>query len=53
MQNGTGELEQDTECVFCNFSPPLRKGGGNSRKKTAQPEALQRRSSREAWEHDF
>lgn len=34
MQNGTGELEQDTECVFCNFSPPLRKGGGNSRKNS-------------------
>lgn len=33
MQNGTGELEKVTECLYCNFSPPLPKGGGNSRKK--------------------
>jgi len=32
MQNRAEELEKDLECLYCNFSPPLHKGPGNSRK---------------------
>lgn len=53
MQNEAGELEKETECLYCNFSPPLPKGSDNSRKKPASPEVLRRRNSREPWEHDF
>lgn len=36
MQNGTGELEKDAECLHGNFSLPLPKGGGNPRKKNGR-----------------
>lgn len=52
MQNGAGELEKDTECLYCDFSPPLPKGGGNSRKNSITRGAV-RKNSREAQEHDF